>query len=157
MNPADLCTKYLPGFGKVESLTSLFGCRFRDGRAASAPFLKGDTEGHPPLLSVQQETAEEKIQWGEHVYPALCIDGETLPEAYVHHHSMLPHEHEDLDDYFPLARACEPLPEIAEIADEMETRGLAIGRLSKGKKTSAHPRQSNSADDQIMSPSSTAR
>ncbi len=36
-NPADLFTKYLTSAATVESLLKLFGCEYRDGRAATAP------------------------------------------------------------------------------------------------------------------------
>ena len=39
-NPADLFTKHLPSRDKVHSLVRLFGCKYRDGRAASAPRRK---------------------------------------------------------------------------------------------------------------------
>ena len=39
-NPADLFTKHLPSRDKVHSLVRLFGCEYRDGRAASAPLLR---------------------------------------------------------------------------------------------------------------------
>ncbi len=128
LNPADLCTKHLPGLRKIESLAELFGCRFRDGRAATAPKLRGGTEEHAPLLSVQQEMAEDSIQWGAKYYPVLLVDGERVPEAYVHRHDRLPHEHEDLDDYFPQAIACDELPEEQETVDDLEARGRERGR-----------------------------
>ena len=38
-NPADLI-KHLPSQDKVHTLVKLFGCEYRDGRAASAPLLE---------------------------------------------------------------------------------------------------------------------
>ena len=38
--PADLFTKHLPFRDKVHQLVRLFGCEYRDGRAASAPLLR---------------------------------------------------------------------------------------------------------------------
>ena len=40
VNPADLFTKHLESRQKVEDLVKLFGCSFREGRAASAPALR---------------------------------------------------------------------------------------------------------------------
>ena len=39
-NPADLFTKHLPSKDKVHQLVRLFGCEYRDGRAAAAPLLR---------------------------------------------------------------------------------------------------------------------
>ena len=39
-NPADLFTKHLPSQDKVHALVKLFGCAYRDGRAASGPLLR---------------------------------------------------------------------------------------------------------------------
>ena len=39
-NPADLFTKHLPSQAKVYELVRLFGCEYRDGRAAAAPLLR---------------------------------------------------------------------------------------------------------------------
>ena len=39
-NPADLFTKHLPSQDKVHQLVRLFGCDYRDGRAAAAPLLR---------------------------------------------------------------------------------------------------------------------
>ena len=39
-NPADLFTKHSPSKDKVHQLVRLFGCEYRDGRAASAPLLR---------------------------------------------------------------------------------------------------------------------
>ncbi len=72
--------------------------------------------------------AEDSIQWGTKNYPVLLVDGERVPEAYVHRHDQLPHEHEDLDDYFPRAIACDELPEEQETVDDLEARGRERGR-----------------------------
>ncbi len=152
MNPADLCTKYLPGFGKIESLTALFGCHFRGGRAATAPKLKGGDDEVAPLLSAQREALEESIEWGDHTYPVLNIDGMRLPEAYEHKHDVLPHVHDDIDAYFPRAQACEEKPmEAVELEDEMEKRGREIGRrdAKKRKKMSPHPRHEHDPGDEL--------
>ena len=39
VNPADLFTKHLPSHDNILQLIKLFGCSYRDGRAASAPLL----------------------------------------------------------------------------------------------------------------------
>ena len=128
LNPADLCTKHLPGLRKIESLAKLFGCRFRDGRAVTAPQLRGGTEEHAPLLSVLQELVVDSIEWGGTSYPALLVDGERVPEAYAHRHDCLPHEHENLDGYFPRAIACAEIPADKEAIDEIEIRGRRLGQ-----------------------------
>ncbi len=138
MNPADLCTKYLPGFTKIQSLAELFGCQFRGGRAATAPKLKANGST-APLLEVQSEKLTDSIEWQGFVYPALMVEGERLPEAYEHRHDMLPHEHEHLDAYFPKAFACEGREElIDDEEDEMERRGREIGQRAGWHRESVH-------------------
>ena len=47
VNPADLFTKYLESFDRIYNLLQLFGCEYRDGRAAPAPLLrKGQAAAH---------------------------------------------------------------------------------------------------------------
>jgi hypothetical protein len=89
VNPADIFTKHLPSREKVHQLMTLFGCEYRDGRAAAAPLLRphgvdGREGGH-------------------------SIDDNPLPtfvadiEAEVHDASVLPHMHsqKDIDHMFP--------------------------------------------------------
>ncbi len=127
MNPADLCTKHLPGLDKIKSLLDLFGCDFRGGRPEAAPKLKKGEENAPPLLAVQQEKLEDSVNWLGKVYPATVVENERLPEAYMHVHDLMPHEHENLDDYFPLAVACTEEYEVPEPEDPLERRGKEIG------------------------------
>ncbi len=144
MNPADLCTKYLPGFSKIASLTSLFNCHFRDGRAATAPKLRGSDPANAPLLSVQRGELTDSIEWDNTVYPAVMEDGRKLPEAFEHCHHILPHEHENLGDYFPKAMACDEHPEEAqEPEDELEKRGRTIGLETPQKGPSIHGKKEN--------------
>ena len=46
VNPADLFTKHLESRNKLDQVVGLFGCRFADGRAATAPMLKSDAAAH---------------------------------------------------------------------------------------------------------------
>jgi len=101
VNPADLFTKHLPSKDKIHQLTALFGCEYREGRAASAPLLRpnaveGQQDGHLP-------------------------DDEPLPnfvvsEAVPHDPKVLPHMHcdEDIDKLFPKIEAA---PEVANTHD----------------------------------------
>ena len=57
VNPADIFTKHFPSREQVHQLLNLFGCEYRQGRAASAPLLRphgyddreGGHSGHDPL------------------------------------------------------------------------------------------------------------
>ena len=69
----------------------------------------------------------DSIEWGGATYPALLVDGERVPEAYAHRHDCLPHEHENLDGYFPQAIACTEIAEDKEAIDELEIRGKRLG------------------------------
>jgi hypothetical protein len=80
VNPADLFTKHLPSREKVHQLLGLFGCEYRDGRAAAAPLLRpletgGQQGGHladsDPLPTFAAETADVPHDESRlpHMYP----------------------------------------------------------------------------------------
>ena len=88
VNPADIFTKHLPSKDKVHQLMSLFGCEYREGRAASAPLLRphggDDREGGHPI---------------DDPLPTFLATYEREP----HNPSLLPHLHsaDDILKLFP--------------------------------------------------------
>ena len=67
-NPADVFTKHLPGAGHVEHLLRLFGCEYRDGRAAAAPLLRQapGTRAEEALLntsSINETPGRGTLRW----------------------------------------------------------------------------------------------
>ncbi|MDE0779072.1 MAG: hypothetical protein OSB43_22550, partial [Nocardioides sp.] len=85
VNPADLFTKHVPSKEKVHQLVALFGCEYRDGRAASAPQFRphesdGQKDGHLPNAD-------------------LMLNEETL-EPPPHDIELLPHLHPDAEAEF---------------------------------------------------------
>ncbi len=129
VNPADLFTKHLAGGDRVSMLLALFGCQYRDGRAATAPQLRqatGTSKGES-LLQVAQNL-ERVISWGGRTFPAVEDQGELLPEAYLHDISRLPHLHEDYEFVFPAAQAAMEKLEMEIPEDgQLEDRGIQLG------------------------------
>ena len=105
VNPADLFTKHLPSREKVHQLLDLFGCEYREGRAAAAPLLRphgsdsreGDHSTHDPLPTF---VAEYEAQLHDpcilpHMYSSVDIkklfpkipaaDGPANAEDYMPH------------------------------------------------------------------------
>ena len=84
MSPADLFTKHFPGREKVHQLLGLFGCEYREGRAAAAPLLRpldhesqqgGHLAHRDPLPTFTAETADVPHDEPRlpHTYPADVI------------------------------------------------------------------------------------
>ena len=84
VNPADIFTKHLPSREKVHQLLNLFGCEYRDGRAASAPLLRphgfddreGGHSGSDPLPTfvTDVDAQPHDIDTLPHMYPSLEIE-----------------------------------------------------------------------------------
>ena len=93
VNPADLFTKHLPSREKVHQLLSLFGCEYREGRAAAAPLLRphgSDSRqgGHPthdplPTFVAELEAELHDINLLPHMHTKVEIDKKfpTIPAA----------------------------------------------------------------------------
>lgn len=64
------------------------------------------------------------------VFPCIEYEGQQVPEAYGHDESILPHQHEDLEE--PVPRAHVPVAADADETfsepDRLEHRGAALGR-----------------------------
>ena len=110
VNPADLFTKHLPSREKVHQLLGLFGCEYREGRAAAAPLLRpigedGRKGGH--------STTDEPL-------PAYIAD----LEAVIHDESNLPHMYsaEDMTRMFPVIDAAPEQPNVHDYIDDGQQR-----------------------------------
>ena len=96
MNPADLFTKFICSRDNILQLLELFGCKYREGRAESAPRLRkkmDDEDGH------------------KHYAEATVVnDEDDDTDVSSHDSSVLPHEYaaKDLDLYFPKAKKTQP-------------------------------------------------
>ena len=88
VNPADLFTKHLPSREKVHQLLGLFGCEYRDGRAAS-----------PPLLRPHGHNGREGGRSTDDPLPTFVAEIEREP----HDINVLPHMHspELINKLFP--------------------------------------------------------
>ena len=139
-NPADIFTKHLIGPEKVTGLLALFGCSFRDGRAASAPALRTGA-GHESraLLSVEQQMPHLRLcSHDGRSFPAQDYEGMVVPDAYEHGLDVLPHELPDVDARFPRALAADPRGDEDPIEDDsLEKRGVAIGGGYSGRRRGA--------------------
>ena len=93
VNPADLFTKHLPSREKVHQLLGLFGCEYREGRAAAAPLLRPhDVDGRQ----------------GGHSAIDMDLPTCAVAESDVPHDvTRLPHKHSDneISKLFPLITA----------------------------------------------------
>ena len=98
MNPADLFTKHLPSREKIHQLIGLFGCEYREGRAASAPLLR-------PLGSDGQQGGHLA---GDDPLPTFAAVTEDIP----HDESRLPHMYstDDIARLFPIIEAAPEQP-----------------------------------------------
>ena len=118
VNPADIFTKHLPSREKVHQLLNLFGCEYRDGRAASAPLLRphghedreGDHSTHDPL-------------------PTFLADYEAL----MHDPHVLPHMHSDNDiaKMFPILPAAPEPPNAEDYVPDTDGQHGANTRRAK--------------------------
>ena len=97
VNPADLFTKHLPSREKVHQLLGLFGCEYREGRAASAPLLR-------PMDGVCQQGGQLVEQ---SMLPTFSAEEY---EAQAHDCSRLPHQYSEneIRRMFPSLPAAPP-------------------------------------------------
>ncbi len=79
-NPADLYTKYLPSRDKVAQLVRLMGCRYLDGRAATAPVTRRTESGKATISSADLNEVHSE---GEYHFPHItCKDNKSLDQSY---------------------------------------------------------------------------
>ena len=80
VNPADVFTKHMGSRERLSQLMRLFGCKFMEGRATSAPAMRSGTgvkttmAEHPDLQACTDATVVPHLQGDAHVdryYPAI--------------------------------------------------------------------------------------
>jgi hypothetical protein len=79
-NPADLYTKYLPSRERVSKLVGLMGCRYLDGRAATAPTTRRTETGKSTIAEADLHQVHSE---GEYHFPHLThTNTDELDRAY---------------------------------------------------------------------------
>jgi len=133
-NPADLFAKHLTSRDRIHGLLDLFGCRYKDGRAAVAPELRGGAGTSKGELLKLAEESTGTMLWAGRVFPCAADGGDAeIPEALPAIEGLLPHLHADWRERFPLAIACDELDDCdPDRDDRLEERGLQLGK-SGGK------------------------
>ncbi len=128
-NPADLFTKHLVCRDRILSLLQLFGCAYRGGRAATAPKVRSDAGTSKGELLRLEAMGAGLVEHDGHMFPTTECDGERVVEALPSNTGLLPHQHEDMEERFPRARACEALEDDDPVAhDGLEARGVRLGK-----------------------------
>ena len=96
VNPADLFTKFMESRVKIDQLIGLFGCEFREGRAASAPLLRREGLQEFSSADLGQDMGSEDNE------------AYTLGEAGMHDPDVLPHMYsrQDMARLFPVIEPC---------------------------------------------------
>ena len=101
-NPADLLTKHSISQQKLEELVTLYGCRYTDGRAASAPQVQKGASNRVTMADAEKEisTCEDQEEYpvGSEV-PALMPHTAYTPSELARLHPPIPAPaDEQLDD-----------------------------------------------------------
>jgi len=79
-NPADLYTKYLPSRDKVGELVRLMGCKYLDGRAATAPVTRKTESGKATISNADLHQVHSE---GEYHFPHLLHrEAASLDQLY---------------------------------------------------------------------------
>jgi hypothetical protein len=93
-NPADLFTKHSLSRDKLRELVALFGCEFREGRAATAPTLRTDQGSKATMADyddqddvgdvcgVNEAGQDEEDTNGPTILPHLVLSGDALDIQY---------------------------------------------------------------------------
>ncbi len=133
-NPADLFTKHLVSQDRIYALLKLFGCSYRDGRAAVAPKIRVEAGTSKGELLRLEAAGAPTMEWHGRRFPAVEVEGEQVAEALPQRPDTLPHLHEDLEERFPKAHACEPSVD----EDPPEHRGWEARGIRLGKRPDGH-------------------
>ena len=79
-NPADLYTKYLPSRDRIGHLVKLMGCRYLEGRAATAPTTRRTETGKTNIAEADLNQVHSE---GEYHFPHLTYNkADQLDAAY---------------------------------------------------------------------------
>jgi hypothetical protein len=131
-NPADLFTKHLVCQDRIKNLLQLFGCAYKGGRAATAPKIRADMGTSKGELLRLEELGVDLMEHEGRMFPTTEWDGERVVEALQARPGLLPHQHGDMEERFPKARACDALPDDDPPShDGLEARGIALGRRGR--------------------------
>ena len=69
------------------------------------------------------------MDWDGRQFPTVEFEGERVVEALPQRPDMLPHMHDDMEERFPRAKACEALVDDDPVMDDgLEARGELLGR-----------------------------
>ena len=75
------------------------------------------------------------IDWHGRQFPHTTLDGDVLPEAFLHEDGLLPHLHENLEEIFPRAWVCRGQGDEDPPEDTgLEEFGTALGQLPEAEK-----------------------
>ena len=75
------------------------------------------------------------IDWDGRSFPLATLDGDVLPDAFLHDEGVLPHLHKGLEKLFPRAKACEDAGDVDPPGDDgLEEHGATLGRAPEKKK-----------------------
>ena len=75
------------------------------------------------------------LDWDGRQFPISTLDGDVLPDAFVHRAGLLPHLHADMDDVFPKAQAFQGPGDVDPPGEDgPEEFGAALGKLPEKKK-----------------------
>ncbi len=128
-NLADLFTKHLVCQDRIKSLLQLFGCAYRGGRAATAPKVRVDAGTSKGELLRLEALGVHLVEHDGRMFPTVEWDGEQVVEALPARPELLPHQHDDLEERFPKARACDALlDDDPPSHDGLEARGIQLGK-----------------------------
>jgi hypothetical protein len=76
-NPADLFTKHMVTREKLASLMEMLGCKYRGGRAESAPMTRTTSTGKTTIAEAEARTIEVHA-----IMPHLAYNGKDLNDKY---------------------------------------------------------------------------
>ena len=136
-NPADLLTKHSLSRQRLEDLVALYGCRYRDGRAESAPSVRKGASSRMTMAAADQEiggVTEPTV-----LMPHLTRTPEELDQL---HPSLVPPEDEPLEDLVKDAEDA-VYQKGLELSDEIRRETSLHGRRKTPTVASLH-RSSNS-------------
>ena len=93
VNPADLLTKHSLSRQRLESLIALYGCRYLDGRAESAPLVRKGDSSRVTMAAAGREL--DGVDGPTFLMPHLARTQEELDQL---HPSLMPPDDEQLED-----------------------------------------------------------
>ena len=124
-NPADLLTKHSLSRQRLESLIALYGCRYLDGRAESAPSMRKGASSRVTMAAADQELDE--VAEPTLLMPHLARTQEELDQL---HPSLTAPDDEPLEDL------------VTDTEDAVYQKGLELSEEIR-RETSQHGRRKN--------------